>query len=114
MAAWLAGREEKGKLRFGKHPRKLQSGRGLHLLAFICMALACLEDLRHLRSLSLQVGKEVLVYGRGIPPAEMMLRIEAVDAEEALAIWLQVLRPKVKRVAYKYLNDQEAHQKKMF
>ena len=43
----------------------------------------------------MQVGKEVLVYGRGIPPAEMMLRIEAVDAEE------------VKRVAYKYLNDQE-------
>jgi len=42
-----------------------------------------------------QIGKEVLVYGRGIPPAEMMLRIEAVDAEE------------VKRVAYKYCNDQE-------
>eukprot|EP00435_Cladocopium_sp_Y103_P063654 s91_g25.t1 len=42
-----------------------------------------------------QVGKEVLTYGRGVPPAEMMLRIEAVDAEE------------VKRVAYKYLNDQE-------
>ncbi|CAJ1364525.1 unnamed protein product, partial [Effrenium voratum] len=42
-----------------------------------------------------QVGKEVLVYGRGLPAAEMMLRIEAVDAEE------------VKRVSYKYLNDQE-------
>eukprot|EP00913_Durusdinium_trenchii_P008341 g7835.t1 len=42
-----------------------------------------------------QVGKEVLAYGRGIPPAEMMLRIDAVDAEE------------VKRVAYKYCNDQE-------
>eukprot|EP00440_Ansanella_granifera_P016057 gb/GFBE01017442.1/.p1 GENE.gb/GFBE01017442.1/~~gb/GFBE01017442.1/.p1 ORF type:complete len:466 (+),score=139.63 gb/GFBE01017442.1/:1-1398(+) len=42
-----------------------------------------------------QVGKEVLAYGRGIPPAEMMLRIDAVDAEE------------VKRVAYKYLNDNE-------
>ncbi|CAE7535930.1 MPPbeta [Symbiodinium pilosum] len=42
-----------------------------------------------------QVGKEVLAYGRGVPPAEMMLRIDGVDAEE------------VKRVAYKYLNDQE-------
>ncbi|CAE7234660.1 MPPbeta [Symbiodinium natans] len=42
-----------------------------------------------------QVGKEVLAYGRGVPPAEMMLRIDAVDAEE------------VKRVSYKYLNDQE-------
>jgi len=42
-----------------------------------------------------QVGKEVLAYGRGLPPAEMMLRIDAVDAEE------------VKRVAYKYCNDQE-------
>jgi len=42
-----------------------------------------------------EVGKQVLAYGRGIPPAEMILRIEAVDAEE------------VKRVAWKYLNDQE-------
>lgn len=42
-----------------------------------------------------EVGKQVLGYGRGIPPAEMMLRIDAIDAEE------------VKRVAYKYLNDQE-------
>merc|ERR1719215_2365183 len=41
------------------------------------------------------LGKEVLAYGRGIPLAEMMLRIDAIDAEE------------VKRVAYKYLNDQE-------
>lgn len=41
------------------------------------------------------LGKEVLAYGRGIPPAEMVLRIEAVDAEE------------VKRVAWKYLNDNE-------
>jgi len=42
-----------------------------------------------------EVGQQVLAYGRGLPPAEMMLRIDAVDAEE------------VKRVAYKYCNDQE-------
>ncbi|CAE8605125.1 unnamed protein product [Polarella glacialis] len=42
-----------------------------------------------------ELGKQMLAYGRGIPPAEMMLRINAVDAEE------------VKRVAYKYLNDNE-------
>lgn len=42
-----------------------------------------------------ELGKQVLAYGRGIPPAEMILRIEAVDAEE------------VKRVAWKYLNDNE-------
>jgi len=41
------------------------------------------------------LGKEMLAYGRGLPPAEMMLRIDAIDAEE------------VKRVAYKYLNDNE-------
>merc|ERR1719188_1742484 len=29
-----------------------------------------------------ELGQQVLAYGRGIPPAEMMLRIEAVDAEE--------------------------------
>merc|ERR1712012_50697 len=46
-------------------------------------------------SLCEEMGKQVLAYGRGIPPAEMLLRIEAVDAEE------------VKRVAWKYLNDQE-------
>lgn len=43
----------------------------------------------------LTLGKEVLAYGRGLPPAEMILRIDAVDAEE------------VKRVAWKYLNDNE-------
>jgi len=42
-----------------------------------------------------KLGKEILAYGRGIPAAEMILRIEAVDAEE------------VKRVAWKYLNDNE-------
>eukprot|EP00933_Yihiella_yeosuensis_P033015 TRINITY_DN26715_c0_g1_i1.p1 TRINITY_DN26715_c0_g1~~TRINITY_DN26715_c0_g1_i1.p1 ORF type:complete len:466 (-),score=131.73 TRINITY_DN26715_c0_g1_i1:69-1466(-) len=42
-----------------------------------------------------ELGQQMLAYGRGIPPAEMMLRIDAVDAEE------------VKRVAYKYLNDNE-------
>merc|ERR1719468_179783 len=41
------------------------------------------------------LGKEVLAYGRGLPPAETLLRIEAVDAQE------------VKRVAWKYLNDAE-------
>jgi len=42
-----------------------------------------------------QVGQQVLRYGRGVPAAEMMLRINAVDAED------------VKRVAWKYLADQE-------
>lgn len=42
-----------------------------------------------------EVGKQVLGYGRGIPPAEFLLRIDAIDAEE------------IKRVAYKYLNDAE-------
>lgn len=42
-----------------------------------------------------EVGQQVMAYGRGIPSAEMILRIDAIDAEE------------VKRVAYTYLNDQE-------
>jgi len=46
-------------------------------------------------ALCAEMGKQVLAYGRGIPEAEMLLRIEAVDAEE------------VKRVAWKYLNDNE-------
>jgi len=41
------------------------------------------------------LGKEMLAYGRGLPLAEMSLRIDAIDAEE------------VKRVAWKYLNDNE-------
>merc|ERR1712241_285217 len=41
------------------------------------------------------LGKEMLAYGRGLPLAEMVLRIDAIDAEE------------VKRVAWKYLNDNE-------
>jgi processing peptidase subunit beta len=41
------------------------------------------------------LGKEILAYGRAIPLAEMFLRIEAVDSED------------VKRVAWKYLNDNE-------
>lgn len=41
------------------------------------------------------LGDSVLSYGRKISPAEMMLRIDAVDAEE------------VKRVAWQYLNDNE-------
>merc|ERR1712012_140454 len=42
-----------------------------------------------------ELGKSILAYGRGIPPAEMVLRIDDIDAEE------------VKRVAWKYLNDNE-------
>lgn len=42
-----------------------------------------------------ELGESVLAYGRGISPAEMVLRIEAIDAEE------------VKRVAWQYLNDAE-------
>merc|ERR1719188_2500315 len=42
-----------------------------------------------------ELGQHMLGYGRSIPAAEMILRIEAVDAEE------------VKRVAWKYLNDAE-------
>jgi len=42
-----------------------------------------------------EVGQQVLSYGRGVSAAEMILRIDAIDAEE------------VKRVAWQYLNDQE-------
>lgn len=42
-----------------------------------------------------EIGQQVLSYGRSLPAAEMILRIEAVDGEE------------VKRVAWKYLNDAE-------
>merc|ERR1712228_271733 len=42
-----------------------------------------------------ELGKHMLAYGRGISPAEMILRIDAIDAEE------------VKRVAWQYLNDNE-------
>jgi len=41
------------------------------------------------------LGQEMLSYGRGLPPAEMVLRIDAIDAQE------------IKRVAWKYLNDNE-------
>jgi len=41
------------------------------------------------------LGKQMLAYGRGVPPAEMILRIDALDAEE------------IKRVAWQYLNDSE-------
>merc|ERR1712070_410918 len=41
------------------------------------------------------VGHQVLQYGRGVPAAELLLRINALDSEE------------IKRVAYKYLNDAE-------
>merc|ERR1719444_362221 len=41
------------------------------------------------------LGKEVLAYGRGLPAAELLFRIDGVDAQE------------VKRVAWKYLNDSE-------
>jgi len=42
-----------------------------------------------------EIGEQILAYGRGIPAAEMILRINAVDAEE------------VKRVAWTYLADKE-------
>merc|ERR1711972_94530 len=41
------------------------------------------------------LGRQMLAYGRHVPAAEMILRIEAVDAAD------------VKRCAYKYLNDGE-------
>jgi len=41
------------------------------------------------------VGRQMLSYGREVPAAEMVLRIDAIDAEE------------VKRVAWQYLNDSE-------
>jgi len=41
------------------------------------------------------LGQEILSYGRGLPAAELMFRIDGVDAHE------------VKRVAWKYLNDAE-------
>eukprot|EP00929_Paragymnodinium_shiwhaense_P054995 TRINITY_DN2757_c0_g2_i1.p1 TRINITY_DN2757_c0_g2~~TRINITY_DN2757_c0_g2_i1.p1 ORF type:complete len:468 (+),score=155.52 TRINITY_DN2757_c0_g2_i1:91-1494(+) len=42
-----------------------------------------------------ELGTHVLAYGRSIPVAEMMLRIDAIDAEE------------IKRVAWDRLNDNE-------
>jgi len=42
-----------------------------------------------------ELGSQVLAYGRGLPHAEMALRIDAIDAEE------------VHRVAFQYLNDAE-------
>jgi processing peptidase subunit beta len=42
-----------------------------------------------------EVGKQMLAYGRTVPAAEMILRIDAIDAEE------------IKRVAWQYLNDSE-------
>merc|ERR1712190_137002 len=42
-----------------------------------------------------ELGKHMLAYGRSISPAEMILCIDAIDAEE------------VKRVAWQYLNDNE-------
>jgi len=41
------------------------------------------------------VGRQILAYGREVSAAEMILRIDAIDAEE------------VKRVAWQYLNDSE-------
>lgn len=41
------------------------------------------------------LGKQMLGYGRAVPPAEMILRIDAIDSEE------------IKRVAWQYLNDSE-------
>eukprot|EP00920_Eleutheroschizon_duboscqi_P026937 GHVT01066027.1.p1 GENE.GHVT01066027.1~~GHVT01066027.1.p1 ORF type:complete len:503 (-),score=64.18 GHVT01066027.1:808-2316(-) len=41
------------------------------------------------------IGRQLLVYGRRVPIAEFLRRLDAIDAEE------------VKRVAWKHLNDQE-------
>jgi processing peptidase subunit beta len=41
------------------------------------------------------LGKQILAYGREVPAAEMILRIDALDAEE------------IKRVAWQYLNDSD-------
>jgi len=41
------------------------------------------------------VGRQLLAYGREVPAAEMVMRIDAIDAAE------------VKRVAWQYLNDSE-------
>jgi len=41
------------------------------------------------------IGRQMLAYSRVVPPAEMILRIDAIDREE------------VNRVAYQYLNDTE-------
>merc|ERR1711972_1053440 len=42
-----------------------------------------------------ETGKQILSYGREIPAAEMIMRFDAIDAEE------------IKRVAWQYLNDSE-------
>merc|ERR1712048_1022389 len=42
-----------------------------------------------------EIGKDMLAIGRSVPAAEMLLRIDAIDAEE------------VKRVAWQYCNDTE-------
>ncbi|GIX65789.1 mitochondrial processing peptidase [Babesia caballi] len=42
-----------------------------------------------------EVARQLIVYGRRMPVAEFLLRLEQIDAEE------------VKRVAWKYLHDQE-------
>eukprot|EP00811_Abedinium_folium_P036551 NODE_9250_length_1436_cov_18.935065.p1 GENE.NODE_9250_length_1436_cov_18.935065~~NODE_9250_length_1436_cov_18.935065.p1 ORF type:complete len:296 (-),score=99.97 NODE_9250_length_1436_cov_18.935065:322-1209(-) len=42
-----------------------------------------------------EVGTQVLKYGRGLPPAEMLLRIDAIDAQE------------IQRVAWTHLHNRE-------
>lgn len=78
---------------------------GLNLLSFSVTDEEVARGKRELKSslfgdtstiaACLEVGTHVLAYGRHVPAAEMMLRIDAVDAEE------------VKRVAWQYLNDAE-------
>jgi len=46
-------------------------------------------------SIAEDIGRQMLVYGRRVPTAELVKRIEAVDADE------------VRRVAWKYLHDAE-------
>ncbi|SJK85783.1 mitochondrial processing peptidase [Babesia microti strain RI] len=46
-------------------------------------------------TLAEEVARQVLVYGRRIPLSEFIIRLQAIDSEE------------IKRVAWKYLHDQE-------
>merc|ERR1711957_1088164 len=78
---------------------------GMNLLSFSVTEEEVARGRRELKSALLgntsaasqcaNIGQQMLAYGRVVPAAEMMLRIDAVDAEE------------VKRVAWQYLNDNE-------
>ncbi|CDJ41282.1 mitochondrial-processing peptidase beta subunit, putative [Eimeria tenella] len=46
-------------------------------------------------SVAEDLGRQILVYGRHVPTAEFLMRLNAIDADE------------IKRVAWKYLHDKE-------